>query len=305
MRKCSNPEDQSSTVLGRVLLEWYCNFEDYLCILYPSKHFLPRVWRDENVRHREQPISGSSRILDHLWPTFWAILYELADIQAAIAEREEDPSILLLRWKALHDNLDQFKKSIESMDIFRPDKTRVRTSTAPFTPYFPQFPPAGFLRLILLSSQIYLRLIVYAPLSQFDRELDDYDETGWLAYELCRTFAGLEETFSNSDELIPVFPALTMAAFGCRRTDIRLWLWQKLGHYEKLSQLGFQPIKHHLAVFWNMPNLSMQRFDVWKSDPPDQQRRIVNVKDVETIANQAKASLESELDEMEEISKMY
>ena len=83
-----------------------------------------------------------------------------------------------------------------------------------------------------------------------------------------------------------------MAAFGCRRRDIRLWLWSKFAHYEGLSQLGFTPIKRNLAFFWRMPDLAKTPFHDLKNDPPDQQRQFINVEDVEAVAKDAKASLE-------------
>src|SRR5579862_7807192 len=199
MRRCSNPERQSSNILGRVLLEMYFSFEDYLCLLYPSKHFLPKEWREENLRRQEME---SKHILDSLWSKYWALLHDLADIYATVTslghdERSRQAPQLLNRWRNLYDRLDEFAHSLEDMDIFRADKSRKLSShqlSAPFAPYVAQFPRAGILRHILLASLIYIRLIVYAPLREFDqRTMEKFDETGWLAYELCRTFAGLEE----------------------------------------------------------------------------------------------------------------
>ena len=284
--RCSTPQTQASSMIGRLLLGWYCAFEDYLCLLYASKHFLSREWREENVM--ETTVETGEEVLDSLWPRYWVILTDLTDLVC---------SPELKRWREVYEQLNDFKKLFDNYDIFKAEKRARSTQHStccpppPFAPYFARLPMAGILRHTVLATQIYMRLIVYAPLRQLDDVEETFDETGWLAYELCRTFAGLEETFQNTDELIPIFPALTMAAFGCRRRDIRLWLWSKFAHYEELSQPGFTPIKKHLAVFWDMPDLPKTRFVELKNEPPDQQRETVNAESMMTIAREGKESL--------------
>jgi hypothetical protein len=325
MLKCSNPSFQSSTELGRTLLEWYINFENYVCILFPSKQFLPRRWREERCRYYDQfnPVDGSESPLEphiqleKLWAQYYPMLLDYLDIHASsanfpsISESEKPSQVnsLLNQWREIYAKFDNFRISIERLDIFQPDRNRAHiqaySSTGrlppPFVPYCPKYPPAGLLRHIILGVQIHSRLIMYAPLRRYDEHVEEksYDETGWLAYEICRTFAGLEAAAAhNTDELIPAFPALTMACFGCRRMDIRLWLWRKLAHYEELMQMGYQPIRNRLAIFWGMPELLTLRFEAWQTNPPEQ-ARIVQSEDIQTIVDDAKATLESDAESPE------
>src|SRR5271154_4889674 len=94
MQKMSTPVQQSSTILGRSLLEWFCNFEDYCCFLSAGTVLLPEIWRYENVRirqsHAELDYPGLSlldrkaRLLDDLWPQLWAMIPQLSYLLARI-----------------------------------------------------------------------------------------------------------------------------------------------------------------------------------------------------------------------------
>jgi len=320
MQKCSNPAFQSSTVLGRALVEWYLNFENYVCLLYPAKRFLPKIWRQENHGYYERlaPNQESFSILEpqvqleKLWAEYNTILGKYLDLHASLArlptipqpEKSSYAKSLLKRWKTLYTRFDNFRTFFERLEIFQPDRDRALLPSvhpdccppAPFVPYFAKYPPAGILRQVVLGVQIHFRLIMFAPLRPYDVRMENsrVDETGWLAYELCRTFAGLEESLAyNSDELIPTYAALTMAGFGCRRMDIRLWLWRKLAHYEELSVLGYHPMKERLAVFWGMPQLLSMKFEAWKSNPPEQERVVLS-EEFEKAIEDGKTSLESD-----------
>ena len=89
------------------------------------------------------------------------------------------------------------------------------------------------------------------------------EEASYLSLQICRIFAGLEETLGNGDPdaLLPLFAPLIFATTTCP-TDCRTWLWYKLNHFEKLAHLTFDPVKRNLAVMWDMPQI------VSESSPP-------------------------------------
>src|SRR5436190_21299948 len=90
MQRCSDPVKLCSSALGRSLLEWYCVFEDYCCFGSAVSTFLPKKWRYENCRIRENlseveypRLSNAERrerLLDDLWAQFYSKVMKLTDI---------------------------------------------------------------------------------------------------------------------------------------------------------------------------------------------------------------------------------
>src|SRR5215471_1949264 len=86
----TDPVHFCSTVIGRALLGWYMQLEDYCCLLGAYKLLLPDAWREEDVRVRrmlaevEYPrLSGEARIprlLDDIWAQFLALVPKVANV---------------------------------------------------------------------------------------------------------------------------------------------------------------------------------------------------------------------------------
>ena len=137
----------------------------------------------------------------------------------------------------------------------------------PFIPYVLQFPPAGYLRLYLLSLQNYLHVLVEPVLRP-----ESTDKDSSLAYEMCRTFAGIEIAFDR-DALLPCFSSLALAGLSCP-INVRMWFWYKLAHFEELGQFTIEPIKKVLSVLWEMPDLVAEGFGPWKVGPPEHDLKV-------------------------------
>jgi hypothetical protein len=115
------------------------------------------------------------------------------------------------------------------------------------------------------------------------------------AYELCRSFAGIEAAFGeNQDNLFTCLAPLPIAGMSCP-PEIRMWLWYKLAHFEDLCQFSLDPIKKHLAVWWDMPNLVTEGFGSWKWLPPEQQSRVLSVEDIDIATQMAKLEIEDRI----------
>jgi len=316
-------------MLGRSLLEWYCNFEVYCCLLFAREQLLPRIWRYENVRERQRladldyyrlaPNERKPRILDDLGPQLSALNPQLIDIFVGIpllkALDGSRRSNLLAR---LNRQLRQFDKELQEFMNSPLVKEVLREAEPPFTfrshhtgccpplpfvPYISQFPPAGYLRLEIFSIRTYLRAIVYPLLraegasgsgvSEF--ESTDKAAASASAYEQCRSFAGIEAAFGdNQDNLFTCLSPLPMAGMSCA-PEIRMWLWYKLAHFEDLCQFSLDPIKKHLAVWWDMPSLATEGFGSWKWEPPKQQIRVLSVEDIDIATQMAKLEIKDRI----------
>jgi hypothetical protein len=320
-------------MIRRSLLEWYCNHEDYCCLLAAHKCLLPRIWRYENVRERQRLAEleyprlsqneRKARILDDLYPQLWALYPQLADVLATI------PTFKTLdgarRCKAvarLNQQLRQFEQEVQEFmcsplveevleRVEQPVTLNAHHSKCcpplPFIPYIFRFPPAGFLRLTLFALYTYMHAVYYPILRAegehraVTSEFEDIDkrEAMAAAYEQCRSFAGLEDAFGdNQDCLFPCFSPLALAGGSCS-PGLRMWLWYKLAHFEKLGQFSTVGIKKHLSVYWNMPNLATEGFGRWKEEPPNRQVRVLSVEDVDlatrmTSIDEEQSSAESE-----------
>ena len=122
------------------------------------------------------------------------------------------------------------------------------------------------LRLSLLSLHNYIQLILYVPLREMGLHIESMEKesetVGSYAFEICRTFAAMEEEFGeNLSILLPSFHHLTMAGFSCPPT-LRLWLWHKLIHFEEFGHWYVETIKRNLSVVWNMPDLLTKGFKI-------------------------------------------
>ena len=286
MQRFSSPVRQCSTLLGRLLLEWYCSHEDYFCMLSATKPFLADTWRHETVRsrqnlaHLEYPrlsiTQRKARLLDDLWPQLALLIPQLIDILAEIPklslmeeqERLDTISCLQTQAKVFYNDLIGFTHSRHVCEVLKPAQVIRLTSThdtccppLPFTPCTLQFPPAGYLRLRLFSIQYYL-LVIINPLlyPEIEQSSESAEEASYCANEICRTYAGLEIAFdSDLDLLMPCCASITLAGMSCPPNE-RMWIWYKLAHFEQWGPLFLDPIKKAVSIFWDMPNIATEGF---------------------------------------------
>jgi hypothetical protein len=271
--------------------------------------------------HRLSPSERKPRILDDLWPQLSSLYPQLTDVFVGIpsfktlegTRRSKAVARLNRQLRQLDQELQEFMHSplvkevcceVEPPVTFRSHHIGC-CPPLPFVPYIFQFPPAGFLRLVLYSVQTYLRAIVY-PLLRAEgadgSEVPEFEHTdkglaSSSAYEQCRSFAGLESAFGdNQDRLFPCLSSLPVAGMSCT-PEIRMWLWYKLAHFEDLGQFSLDPIKKHLSVWWDMPNLTTEGFGSWKGEPPEQQIRVLSVDDVDVATQMAKLEIEDRITE--------
>jgi hypothetical protein len=324
MQRCSDPIRQSSTVLGRSLLEWYCNFEDYCCFVGGLDPLLPRVWRDENVRSRQpfenfkysQTLSRKNRILDDLWPQLWTILPDMLELRSSfpklVASNEPERSVtgnaMLAKLSLLVARLNKFTSSPFVEEVFEqsnqatPSKHSTCCPPPPFKPYYMVYPPAGVLRIVQLSVHIYVHRLIRSPLGSLgfsSPDIDCQDNALQWGYDLSRTFAGIEAAFSDTpDALFPVFSSLTVTEIASRH-EFRIWMRCKLAHFEQLGKYCFEPLKRHLAVLWGMPKLTTDGFSAYKYESAGEPERTVDLDTIDLAANIIKLNIH-EADDAEE-----
>lgn len=281
------------------MLMWYCVHEDFYCFTSAAKTFLPGKWRHIDLSFRKALMVGLIQVddknfkaqrLDYLWAAMFSIVPDLSDVLAAVnhlktidePNRTDTASQLLTQLQVFHSKFNNFLQAKEVVDILAttphytpiPDFPRHYECCppVPFKPIYFQYPPAGHLRMVCLCIEIYMHSILYPLLNDIVQpnspRTSHFEKVGQCALELCRVYAGMEATLSeNEDSLLPCFSALVTAGFGCP-SEVRMWLWYKLAHFEHLGPLAFEPIKKNLSVYWNMPNLAKEGFGTWKRDPP-------------------------------------
>lgn len=254
-----------------------------------------------------------AELLDDQWAKLFTVIPDLVDILASIpqlvsiegSQYSETVSQLQLQLESFRKEFLRFTQSPPVLEVLRvakhPTQENSYHSTCcpplPFTPHHFQYPPAAHLQLVFLCTQIYMQTVLYPVLrpkvEPDPRNKDMEDENAeHSAYELCRTFAGLEYVFGeDQDEFLPCFSPLVTAGFSCP-PNIRIWLWCKMAHFEKLSSSALDPIKKTLAVFWDMPNLVEEGFSAWKSNPPDRKQRDLSADDVELATRLSKVNLD-------------
>ena len=165
---------QCSTALGRSLLEWYCNIEDHCCLLLASKCLLPKTWRLENIRVRQELTldelphlsrdERKARLLDDLWQETWAIVPHMADVLATIPTLKamNGPKLLDVELQIkmdmlyIQNRLKELTDSARVSDFLTLTEIGVTYQTRhsqccpplPFSACALEFAPAGILRLL-------------------------------------------------------------------------------------------------------------------------------------------------------------
>jgi hypothetical protein len=235
------------------------------------------------------------RLLDEIWSELFVLMREVPGIlterKRMIKSPSEEGQIhlpgLQERATRLGQSLVDFMNSPRVLEVLEPAKVVIINPrhnhccpSPPFPPCFLECPQAAYLRMSLLSLLHYLYFLINPFLGLPQASEDD---KAYFAYELCRTFAGIENAFADLPAAyIPTFPALTIARVSCPQ-NVREWLWHKLVHYEEISVYLARPLKKHLAAIWDKPELEKEAFKPWVLEPPQQQLKVL-------IAGEAEAA---------------
>jgi hypothetical protein len=286
----SNPVQFCSTVIGRVLLEWYMHFEDYCCFLAAYEFLLPAHWREENVRIRqnlaqvEYPRLSETeripRILDDIWAEFLSLMPTVSNVLSRVPElKKMEGQARFNAASELDAELYEFEQSLElflnSPHVLEALSPAASSSHAhgwrhvdccphlPFTPHLMQHPGAGIFRIRVLAFKCYIWAVLYPPIQDVlgaSATEIIFEPADTCSFEVCKTFAGLEDSplGDNPDNFLTVFASLVLATTTCP-LESRLWLWHKFLHFEKLGHLTFDPMKRKLASLWNMPEIISEK----------------------------------------------
>jgi hypothetical protein len=235
------------------------------------------------------------RLLEEIWPEMSVLTREIPSILAErkrldrLDEEEQSRHLLVLQDRSmqLSQSVSDLMNSPRVLELLEPAKTinvSMRHANCcpppPFPPCYVDFPFAGYLRMMFLSLFHCLHVLINPLLGLPPASQDD---VAYFAYELCRTFAGIENDFANTPAAyIPAFSSLVIARVSCP-SNVRRWLWYKLVHFEEISQYIARPLKKHLAVIWDKPELETEDLKPWVVEPPQQQLRILTAGEVEAV----------------------
>ena len=329
----SSPVQFCSTVMGRSLLEWYMQFEDYCCFLGAYKLLLPDEWREENVRVRQTlaeidyPLLSHRdripRLLDDVWAQFLALIPKVSNVLYQIPnmkkmERQERILTALQLDVELQEYVaetQQFLNLPHVVEALQPGSPTplygLRHAKCcpplPFVPHVMQYPPAGLFRIMMYGFKSYVQAVLYPPIQE---TLGDqakqlgFEPADICSIEVCKTFAGLEDSYlgENPETFLPAFAPFVLSTATCP-PGLRLWLWHKLLHFEKIGHLTFDPVTSNLAKLWDMPEIIMERKPPEEDSSPQIFRRLsgddieatikeVNLEETEMISTESDESLE-------------
>jgi hypothetical protein len=324
LQKATNARQLCSTVIGRSLLEWYMQAENYYCSLASRKLLLPKAWREENVQIRQKLAdqeyprlsaeNRKARILDDAWPQFWSIFPAINEVALEMQslktlsndKRAQSAARLEEDLRQCFTKIEQFLASRHIMEVLQPvdspsvsyrSKHEFCCPQLPLTPYHMQFPPAGIFRMVVYTNIWYIQSVLYPVVrAQFDsfRTTPFEKEISYYSHEICKTFAGLEEDFGDDpDAMIHLFPLLIVSTTNCA-PKFREWLWFKLRHIERLGYLTFKSTIRHFAKLWNIPDIVTKGFSC---SPPFQAARDISCEDIIAAAEEFK--LEDEQSDIE------
>ena len=301
MQLVTNPTQFCSTAVGRSLLAWYMQFEDYCCFLAAYKLLLPHIWRTENVRIRQElaeadypRLSGTeriSRILDDAWAYFLALVPNVSDVVYGVPqltklggqERLNAARQLDNQLRNFEHDIQDFLNSTHVLEALAPVPTISLHSHGlrhteccprfPLSPYAMQYSPSGKFRITIFGFKCYIWAVLYPPIREAignaAREIT-FEAADICSIEVCKTFAWLEDSLGdNPDNFLPVFSSLVLSTTTCP-PELRVWLWCKLVHFETLGHLSFDPIKRNLASLWNMPEIITERHPPSTDSAPPQ-----------------------------------
>ena len=309
----STPERQCRTSLGRNLLEWYCDLEDHCCFLQAKKCLLPKAWRHENIRARRElarielpHLSEDERKISLGDPGLMLDLFKkILKENSTVRQTEEAAREIKGKQQTrnpkkkdmlyIQNSLKELTESERASELLKITESGVVANQTryseccpplPFTPCIFHFPEAGLIRLTFLSLHNFLHVVLYGPLREAGLRVEslekERDTVEYYAFEICRTFAAVEDAFGDDlGVLLPCFNPLSMAGFSCP-PDLRMWLWHKLVHFEALGRQDVQPVKKTFSVFWGMPELLTTGFR--SKTLLEGQKKTLRVHDIELAA---------------------
>lgn len=292
MLRHSSPMKQLSTRLGRSLFEWYCGFEDHFCVLAAYESRLPPQWRYQNLKIRTllaeseykkfiTPETRIPRMLDDVWGHMYAIGPHLRKVIQGVmelklmgltdpGEKDRRARELERQLRDLDQKFTEFMNSPLSLEVLQTIPfqqgyyTDQHTRCCPFFPFEPlhfQYAPAGVFLIASLCLQTYLRCILHPSIcAEMDPTSENYlplegNTAEEMAIQLCRAFAALESTLAESPEIIiPCQSAMMIAGIACP-PSLRLWVFCKLLHLDKVGQPLSDVVRKNLAQQWDMPEL--------------------------------------------------
>jgi len=288
-----------STLSGRGILEWYWKLEAWCAAILFRPLILPPYWVDEARRIRNERLESEyphlspelrfPRLLDDMWQETWSALPAYIEAIVTVMSLKNlrgqqliDAAALLERDISLAwETLDRVKESPRSAQLFETmevglDTYSLRHSKCCPSPPFHAlvrylYPLAATLDLMIMAMRASLRTYMYVPARQagcyietLEQELQRIDT---LAYEMCRTFAAIEEAVPDfPGSLMPFFTPFLTVGFCCK-VELRSWFWHKLAHFEELGSTFIEPNKRQLAIFWGMPELLVKGFTSMKIEP--------------------------------------
>ena len=236
------------------LFQWYCESEDYCCLTQPCTSRLPAQWRTENIKPRHDVVHRDSRhltgsdcllqLLHDLYARFLNLMPKFIDLRAGVMALEgltgvkqlelaRQLNTCLLEFE--HDVNSQLHEVLKQRSIIRTDL--FQHSDNPFPPYLFELVPIGYLYIHLHYILACLADVVRPAIRSFYHGNDVEADKGLASshsIEIWRTFAGMDLVFvEHPDALLPCLTLITVAAMTCPR-NIRVWVWHKLGHFEKL-----------------------------------------------------------------------
>ena len=283
----TTPYELCSTVNGRALLEWYVQTEDYYCSMAGRKFLLPKTWRRVDVEIRQKLADQEyprllekdrkPRILDDLYPQFWAMSSTLNEIYCKIHslnkldhdEAAEAAARLEEELQQHLDNIDNFLNSRYVLEILEPEtddtspprsyKHETCCLIPPFIPHRLQYPPAGVFRMCMYATKWYIYSVLYTVIRNIRNPNEPTGLRGrdatFCSNEICKTIAGIEDDIGEDpDGAIPLFTFLMLSARTCD-VEYRKWIWYKLNHFEELGYFIFDAMKKYLAKLWNLPEI--------------------------------------------------
>jgi hypothetical protein len=258
---------------------------------------LPVAWREESVRVRRRIAQSEDqrppkadredRLFDDAYasihlvgPKISDVVYRISRLRyltgmeaaAAIPKIEDD-------LRQFDHDLIKFSQSAEVQELLQPASPHVPIHNfhagccppSPFQPHRFKYPPIGYLQMSWQSYQVFTRFHLYSALRPHADEINapGGEEAGHYAIEVCRTFAGIEESLGGIPGIdIPCGSALLLAAM-CLPADQtrRFWIRYKLGHLESSGMIALRKVKEKFAASWNMPDIVTDGFYPSASPP--------------------------------------
>jgi hypothetical protein len=266
----------NSNPVGRALLRWYFNYEDYWCLLGAIQSMLPMEWREENVRRQQQSEERTGfgndrakRSLDDLHAELNTLTPQCSDLTYRISRLKQDTQNIadikndLISFER---NVNDFLESSRSKEILESScqhSTRQAVLGPPSA--FPgvrfQSVEAGLLLIACMSYLCFIYFNLYTRLCLHENYDCGFQEAvsgaEFYARQICEAVTALEYVFeTNPYEMLPCSTAICLAAASIQDTE---------GSKDSMT-IPLRRLKHsgfildrkygdRLAAIWDIPNI--------------------------------------------------